>query len=159
MRQERVVLFFWLLLCFYFGIGAWRLGLGSIRMPGPGFLPFWISVIVILFTLVQLLKTKPVKGLQPLFRGKKIRNTIYTLSFLFAYPLLFERMGFFMCTLLFTGACLKVIAGKRWLFAVGISLFVAVASYVLFVVWLQIQFPRGRWTEPILVRIGGLLWN
>ena len=157
MKRDKIVLSFWLLVCVYFSIEAWRLGLGSIRMPGSGFLPFWVSVVVGILTVVQLLreiKNKPVESAQALFRGKRVQNTVYALSFLFAYPLLFDKIGFFMCTFLFTGACLKVIGQRRWLLSVGLSLVVAVASYTLFVTWLQIQFPRGKWVEPILSLLG-----
>ena len=159
MKQEKIVLFFWLFLCLYFGIGAWRLGLGVVRMPGSGFLPFWVSVIVFVLTLVQLFRTKIVREVQPFFHGKRIRNTVYALGLLFGYAVLFEKIGFFLCTFLFTGTCLKVIGGKRWLLVIGVSLFVAVFWYVLFVVWLQCQFPMGRWVEPILAWAGGLLWR
>ena len=162
MKRDKIVLSFWLLVCLYFSIEAWRLGLGSIRMPGSGFLPFWVSVVVGILTAVQLLreiKNKPVESAQALFRGKRVQNTVYALSFLFAYPLLFDKIGFFVCTFLFTGACLKIIGQRRWLLSVGLSLVVAVASYTLFVTWLQIQFPRGKWVEPLLSLLGAALWK
>jgi len=162
MKREKIVLFFWLLVCVYFCAESWRLGLGKIRMPGSGFLPFWVAVIVGILTVVQLLgkmRDRPVEGAQPLFRGKRVQNAIFALSFLFTYPLLFDKIGFFLCTLLFTGACLRVIGQRRWLVSVGLSLLVSIASYTLFVTWLQIQFPRGKWVEPLLSQLGAALWK
>jgi hypothetical protein len=162
MKRDKIVLLLWLLICLYFSIEAWRLGLGSIRMPGSGFLPFWVSVVVGILTVAQLLreiKNKPVETAPALFRGKKVQNTGYALGFLFAYPLLFDKIGFFACTFLFTGACLKIIGQRRWLLSVGLSLLVAVASYTLFVTWLQIQFPRGKWVEPLLSLLGAASWK
>jgi putative tricarboxylic transport membrane protein len=161
MRRETVVLVFWLFMCLYFATESWGLGLGTVRAPGSGFLPFWVSVVVGFLTVVQLLKElreKAGKDLPPLFRGKRIQYTLYTLGLLFAYPVLFDKIGFFLCTLLFVGACLRIIGKRRWLLAAGLSLFVAVASYTLFVIWLQIQFPRGRWLEPLLSFLGVPAW-
>jgi len=162
MRRGIVVLLFWLLICLYFFVQSWRLGLGTIRAPGSGFLPFWVSVVVGILTVVELLREmggKLLEKAEPLFRGKRIQNTFYALSFLFAYPLLFDKIGFFLCTLLFTGACLKVVGRRKWLVSVGLSILVAVASYTLFVIWLQIQFPQGKWIEPLLLSLGVRLWR
>jgi putative tricarboxylic transport membrane protein len=162
MKRDKIILSFWLLACLYFCIEGWRLGLGSIRMPGSGFLPFWVSVVVGILTIVQLLreiKKEPPQTAQALFRGKRVQNTVYALVFLFAYPLLFDKIGFFVCTFLFTGACLKIIGQRRWFLSVGLSLLVAVASYTLFVSWLQIQFPRGKWMEPLQSLLGAASWK
>jgi putative tricarboxylic transport membrane protein len=161
MNRDTIALCFWLVLSAYFAVESWRLGLGSVRAPGSGFLPFWVAVVVAALTIIQLLReigTKVAREMQPLFRGKLIHNTLYALVFLFAYPILFDKIGFFLCTLLFVSACLRVIGKRRWLVAVSLSIFVAIASYTLFVIWLKIQFPRGRWIEPLLSFLGVPAW-
>jgi hypothetical protein len=151
MKKDRVFLSLWLLLCVYFAIESWRLGLGRIGAPGPGFLPFWVSAIVGTLTMIELVRG--IKGrfnteVQPLSRGKRVRNTIYAVTFLFAYPLLIEKIGFFFCTLFFTGSCLRLIGKKKWWAVFAVSIVVSLGSYALFVVWLKIQFPGGKWVEP-----------
>jgi putative tricarboxylic transport membrane protein len=151
MKKDRIFLFLWLLFCVFFAIESWRLGLGRIRAPGPGFLPFWVSVIVGILTIIELVRGimgRFVGEVQPLFRGKRVRNTVYAGSFLFAYPLLIERIGFFFCTLFFTGSCLRLIGKKKWFAVFAVSILASVGSYALFVVWLKIQFPVGKWVEP-----------
>jgi hypothetical protein len=114
-------------------------------------------------TAVQLLieiRGKSVREAQPLFKGKKVRSAIYVVSFLFAYPLLLDKIGFILCTLLFTGACLKVSGKKKWPIVVGFSLVVAVVFNMIFVIWLQVQMPKGKWLEPFsLLFLGGHSWR
>lgn len=153
LMREKIMLVFWLLLSIFFCIGSLRLGLGSFNAPGPGFLTFWVAIIMILFVISMFLKEKGkriVGQVEPLFRGKNIRNIIYGNIFLFAYGLLFEKIGFVLCTALFLGSCLRVIGKKRWGVTIAISLSVTLFAYLLFVVWLHIQFPKGRWVGRFL---------
>ena len=153
LKREKITLVFWLLLSIFFCIESVRLGLGSIHQPGPGFLTFWVGILITLIVIIMFLKEKGkeiVGQVEPLFRGKNFRNVIYGNLFLFGYGFLFEKIGFVLCTALFLGPCLKVIGKKRWGTTVGISLSVTLIAYLLFVVWLQIQFPRGRWVGRFL---------
>jgi len=145
--REKITLIFWFLLSSFFCIESYRLGLGSIYAPGPGFLTFWISIILFVFVVVLLLQgmKKPVGKVEPLFRGKNLRNIAYAIVFLFGYGLLFRRIGFFLCTVLFTGLCLKAIGKKKWPTVIGVTLLVSLVAHMLFVVWLKIQFPKGSW--------------
>jgi hypothetical protein len=135
--------------------------LGSFTAPGSGFLPFGAALAIGVFVIILLLKEKGKKlcgTVEPLFRGKKIRNIIYVLVALFAYPLLLGKLGFFICTLLFVGFCAKKIGSQKWRVSFGISFIVAVVSYLLFVSSLDIQFPELRWVQQAFAW-GGRLWK
>jgi hypothetical protein len=81
---------------------------------------------------------------------------IFGFGFLFAYPLLLNYLGFFLCNLLFAGLCLKVIAGKKWGMVLAVSIGVSIACYLLFDAWLALQLPKGRWMEQVLSSAGAL---
>ena len=157
MRKETIVSIIWLLLSLFVAVESWRMGLGTFRIPGPGFLTFWVSVIVVVMTLFLMLKDrgrKIAEDAAPLFKGKKVTNLILGFVFLLAYALLLDELGFSLCNVLFVGLCLKVIAGKKWGVTVGISSGVAIFVYLLFVVWLQLSFPTGTWVKALL-SLGG----
>lgn len=153
MNREKIGLLCWLALCLFFLVESLGLGIGNFHTPGPGFLTFWTATVVTLMTvylLLQEMRKKQVKELEPLFKGKNIRNIILGIVFLFAYGLLFEKIGFVLCTFLFIGSCLKVIGKKNWWTVIGLSLIVTITAYVVFMVWLKIQYPTGRWVEKFI---------
>jgi putative tricarboxylic transport membrane protein len=159
--RERATLVFWFVLSFFFCIESYRLGLGSLHAPGPGFLTFWVSLVVGILAVVLFLQERGkrfLKDMAPLFKGKNLRNIIYANVFLYGYAVLFDKIGFFLCTLLFIGCCLKVIGSKKWKIVIWGSMSVAVGAYMVFGYWLAIQLPKGRWVESLL-SLGDHLWK
>ena len=70
-------------------------------------------------------------------------KALIVLISLFAYGLLLELIGFFLCTLLFIGFLLRVVVPQRWLLVTGGSLLITVASYIVFEVLLKARMPKG----------------
>ena len=159
--RERIVFVFWLVLSLYFCIESWRLGLGNINAPGPGFFTFWVSLLVGVLAVVLFLRERRKKlteNAEPLFRRKNLRNITYAYLFLFGYAGLLDKIGVFLCTLLFLGFCLKVLGEKKWKITILFSISVAVFAYMVFDYWLAIPFPKGEWVEGFL-SLGGQLWK
>ena len=149
-RKETITLFIWLAFCLFVCIESWRLGLGSFKMPGPGFIPFGASLLIGLIALALLLVGKARRIIQettPFFQGSRVRKVLYMVCALFLYPFFLSQIGFFLCTLLFVGFSLKMIEPQRWRTVLVISISAAIACYLLFDVLLRIQLPKG-----ILVR-------
>ena len=159
--REIITLLFWVFLSIFVCIESLRLGLGSFTAPGSGFLPFGAALAIAVFVIILWLKErgkKLVGNVEPLFRGKKIRNIIYVLGALFAYPLLLGKLGFFICTFLFVGFCARKIGSQKWRVSFEISLIVAVVSYLVFVSSLGIQIPELRWVHQAFAW-GSRLWK
>lgn len=123
-------------------VSAWRLGIGSLREPGPGFMPLLAGaglVAVAAFDFVRSrlsaagTRAKPGIGRQPLLM----------LLALAGYVALLERAGYIVSTLLLSAAVL-VLMDMRSAWRIGvISAFAAGASYVLFHVLLGVRLPAG----------------
>jgi len=160
-KREKITFLFWLSLSVFVCIESLRFGVGSLNAPGPGFLTFGVSLFIILFAFFLFLgriERKDVENVIPLFKGKKIQNVIYAFIALFGYALLLNRLGFFLCTLFFTGFCLKIIIPQSWRVVLGMSIIVAIFSYLLFDVWLTLQLPKGTLLNQLL-SLKGLLWK
>jgi hypothetical protein len=129
-------------------MGSVRLSLGSLRNPGPGFLPFLTGAILAVLALVDHLQSRrassPEKGTRPIWADRnKGFKMVLTVIALLAYAVGMEYLGFLLNTFIFIGFLLRVIEPKRWSIVILGSLLTAVLSYCIFELWLQTQLPKG----------------
>lgn len=161
MGREMVSLLFWLVLSAFTCIASLRIGLGSVGDPGPGFLPFYVSLAVAALAIILFLKdrgNRALGGTEAIFGGRNAKNIIYAISFILAYGMLLERIGFLLCTLFFVAACLKIIGSKKLPAVIVISIGIALGAYVLFELLLSIQVPEGDLIKRFLP-YGGFQWR
>jgi hypothetical protein len=156
--HNKIVSLSLLLLSVFLCIESSRLGLGNFREPGSGFLPFGASLVIGILSVILFLKERGNKD-KPIFRGKKIRNTTYILSVIFIYPFLLYRLGYFICTLFLILFCSRIVSSQKWRIALLVSICTAISSYLLFVVWLGVQIPKGTWVNHMLLLIKGFYGN
>lgn len=153
MGRDVKALLFWMIICLYFVIESLRLGLGRFNAPGAGFLPFWVAIILGVLTLIELVRRlsnkREDREAPVVFLRDRTQRMLCVLIIIFTYPFFMDKLGFFLCTLLFSGACLRTIAGKRWVVVIGLSSMLTLLAYVIFEVWLQILFPEGRWVTTL----------
>jgi len=146
-KTDRASGLFWLIFSVFVSYQSYRLGLGTLHQPGPGFLFFWTGIVTAILSLIVVLmslKKPSPEGAQELLLGKgRVAKIVLVLLSLFLYALLMERLGFLTVTLLFFIFLLGVIERKRWSFAVLVSLIVTAASYLVFETALQSQLPKG----------------
>ena len=146
-RADRISGTFWLCFSILITIQSYRLGLGTLRQPGPGFLFFWVNILLGIMSLIVLIRAwmgKKVEGAQPaLFQGQNIPKIIFVLLSLFLYVILMETLGFILVTLFLFIFLLGMIEKKRWLLTVFVSIVVTVISYLIFEIWLKSMLPEG----------------
>ncbi len=146
-KADRISGFFWLFFGILVSIESARMGLGTLRRPGPGFLFFYAGIFASIMALVILLrawvsnKTTPDK--ESIFGGQSIRKVIHVLISIFLYALLVEPLGFIPVTFLLFLFILGIVEKKRWVVAVLTSIAVTVAAYLIFETALQSQLPKG----------------
>jgi putative tricarboxylic transport membrane protein len=121
--------------------------LGTLSSPGTGFMPFLSGGAISLFAAAGFIYTTIRKsrgeGWSPLFQGVKWPRALTGLLCLCAYALLFLPLGFLICTTLFIAFLLRAILPLRWSLVIGVALITAIASYLIFEVWLKAQLPKG----------------
>jgi hypothetical protein len=121
--------------------------MGRTGKPGPGFLPFWVGVIlallsILLFAVAGLRKgpEEPVKFLSGEGRWPSV---IWTAGSLLGYGLLIEFLGFVISTLLLLLFLFRYIGNQKWWIAFAGTSLVTVAAHLIFKVGLKVQLPRG----------------
>jgi putative tricarboxylic transport membrane protein len=146
-KTDRISGLFWFLFSVFVSFESYRLGLGAVNQPGPGFFFFWTGIAVAILSLVVILRsfgTQAPEEEKEAPTGKRTTpKVILVLVALFLYAVLMEWLGFLIVTLLLFIFLLGVIEKKKWWFAILVSLTVTVLAYLLFEVGLQSQLPKG----------------
>ena len=146
-RADRIGGMFWLCFAVLFIIQSYHLGLGTLHKPGPGFLFFWVNIVLGIMSLVVLIRAwvgKKGEGPQSaIFGTQNVSKIIFVLISLFLYVLLMETVGFIPVTFFFFIYLLGIIEKKKWYYTLLVSIVVTVISYLIFETWLQSQLPKG----------------
>ena len=146
-RADRVSAIFWLCFAILAIIMSYHLGLGTLHKPGPGFLFFWVNIVLAILSLIVLIRawvSKQEEGPQPsIFGTQNVLKIILVMASLFVYALLMETVGFILITFLLFIYLLGIIEKKSWFYTIFVSIVVTVISYLIFETWLQSQLPKG----------------
>lgn len=126
---------------------AYRLRIGSLRTPGPGFLPFGVAALLGFMSMGLLIKVifqrLPATGGDQAWRGIRWKTILLVLGSLVGYGMGLEALGFTVCTFLFLVVLFGVVGGKKWWWTMITSTLVVGTTYLIFVTWLGCEFPRG----------------
>jgi len=141
-----------------YALGCMGLKFGSLRKPGPGFLPSLIAVALILCTsvhLYQVLRQRSrasgsEQGSQPL----NFRVVTGLGLCVFIYPALLMTVDFVIATFLSVFAMLLILRYKTWLVSLLVSLVTALVCFSAFGLVLGLALPSGP-VEALLYRLRG----
>ncbi len=130
------------------GVGllfAWQASLldfGGFDLPGPGFFPLVLGVVV--FGLAALIA---IEGLRGAGEGETVelghRDVLIVLSALVAVAALFDPLGAYLSLGLFGAVLLVVLARVAVPLAIASAVVAMVACWYFFQVLLGLQLPRG----------------
>jgi putative tricarboxylic transport membrane protein len=127
------------------GFIAWqaeKLSLGGISAPGPGFFPFYLSLLLILLGIAIFVQGVREKPEQQEAAPRKMRLAV-TLIAIFIYPFLLEWLGYLLTTFLLMLLIIRMMLKKAWWFAPAVACVISAFSYLIFKVWLQVLLPAG----------------
>lgn len=131
-----------LFLSLYVSVESWRLGLGTYVRPGPGFFPFYSSLLLGVLALILTLRA---------FRGALERgeawgrwiNILLVSLAMLGFALLLNHLGFLVTAFLFIWFLLQGVERRGWIVSVGAASLTALAAYATFELWLRAQLPAG----------------
>jgi len=119
---------------------------GTLRNPSTGFMTFWASGLLGIFSLLLFFKStfgKREVEIHPLFTGKLWGRVLAVLVVLLGYALLIKPVGYLIDTFLLMMFLFWVVRGQKLRYVFLFSLLTAVITYYVFSVWLKGQFPEG----------------
>jgi putative tricarboxylic transport membrane protein len=149
-RKAQVIAgIFWIGLSLFVMLVSSNLGLGKLRNPGPGLMPFVIGLLLLLVSLLfvaQLLLKTHGKGEIGSEAEAPSPTGFWKISILLgsliAYELLLEKLGYPIGTFLLLSLLLRVTGSKKWIVTLASSVLISLTSYFLFN-FLGLNFPRG----------------
>ncbi len=137
----------WMVLGGLFVIGALHEGLIRKGVPGPGFFPFLAGIALVLVSLLVLIpalrKGKGEEGAEIVPNRPNLLKVMFALAVLFGYGIALEYLGYLLTTFLFMLSVSRLIEPRGWLTSIGVAVLTAVLSYLLFIVLLEVQQPKG----------------
>jgi len=127
---------------------ARKLGIGRVSAPGAGFFPFWLGVSLLLssgFLAVTFLLSAEKKSIEErvLLKGTAWHKVVWVVTGVLLYAFLLEPAGYLVATTLLMIFLFRASESQRWLSMTVWSVAVTVLTYILFKIWLQVQFPTG----------------
>jgi putative tricarboxylic transport membrane protein len=130
---------------FFFGLSLFviweslRVGLGTAKEPGSGFISFCVGIILAFLSLLLIYQSwrlrEPKKQL-PI-------RVVLALAALYAYSLVLNTLGFIVATFFLVALLFHLGEARRWWVLLGMSALVTLLTYVLFGRLLHVYFPQG----------------
>jgi len=124
---------------------AYQLGIGKLRSPGPGLMPFIVGGFLFLLSCFLLMVTLFRKAFREESveeqRGVNFRKLAIVVASLVLYGLLLERLGFLVVTFLLLFFLFWGMGIRRGSALVA-SLITVLATYFVFT-YLGLRFPPG----------------
>ncbi len=122
-----------------------NLGLGSLSVPGSGFMPFLAGALIFFFAFLVLIGAIYRKGevKQKLWTNIDYTKVSSVFVVLLLYIFLLEKIGFIVGTFLLISLLMLFIGSRGWLQSLIGGIIATVVCYFLFNVWLQTQLPKG----------------
>lgn len=144
-RSNRIQPIIWGLFGLYLVYEGMQLKLGSPRAPKPGFMIFWMGIVILILAGAFFLQSFSASA-----EGKKIRwkevpwqRGVKVMAVLFLYVAVFHWLGFILSTFLLLLFLFKGLEPQKWGTAILISALTVGICYLVFGVFLELQFPPG----------------
>jgi hypothetical protein len=129
---------------------ASRYPFGTVSKVGPGFLPFYLGIVLAVLAIIILIKTilRPMEEGLPekgVLGKRKLVRVFFVFFSMAAYAFLMGKLGFPITTFIFTFVLFKFIESYGWVSSTWGALATSIGNYLIFDLWLQCQFPSGFW--------------
>jgi putative tricarboxylic transport membrane protein len=143
-RLDMIPFIFWILLSFFVMIFSYKLDLGSLYNPGPGFTPFLLGALlfaVSLYSMIRYFMKKKEADEAPIEVRSQVNygKISFVLASLLGYSILFERLGFILSTSFFLVLLFRVM-GNSWMSVLIGSAITVFITYFMFT-FLGVRFP------------------
>jgi putative tricarboxylic transport membrane protein len=146
LKRSLFINLFWVVFSLAVVLESWRLDVGSLHAPGPGFLPFIAAGLLgglAVIALIQSrgLKKETEKGAEGF--GSNLLRVVLLTGILIVYIYLLNILGFLIDTFLLLLCLFRVMEPLAWKTVFLASIITLVVVYLLFETFLGTPLPKG----------------
>lgn len=120
------------------------LPLGTLRQPGPSFVPVLLAVLLLVFGAIIAITGGRSERFSSL-RWRELPHGIAILGACAFAALALERLGYRITVLVVLFFLIKIIEKRGWLATAAVSLALSFGSFYLFYTLLRVPLPLGPW--------------
>jgi uncharacterized membrane protein YfcA len=147
-RGDRVLGFICLALSLWLILESTKYDYVTRFTPGPGFLPFWLGILLGLLSLYLILDTFRRKKTQEEEKsrlpGKKVLLRVgLIIFFVAAFAFFMNSLGFVVTVFLSVALILLVLEGYGILKSLSYGIFFSFSIFLIFRYWLEVDLPKG----------------
>jgi len=144
-KTDRIQSFLWALFGLYIAFEGYQLKLGTPRAPKAGFLIFWMGMIILILSILFFLQAFSAAQDEKKIRWKGFQwhRGVKLLLALFLYVAVFQWLGFILSTFFLLLFLFKGLEPQKWRTALILSAVTITVCYLVFGVFLELQFPPG----------------
>ncbi len=147
-KPDRASSLVWLIFGVAVVYGSFKLGPGTLRHPGPGFLTFWSGVIFCFLSVLVFFRAGIVSGkegtktVRQLWEGVDWSKAGVVALAILVYSLIFTYVGFLIGTMLLLIFLLRALEPGSWKMTIIGAALASFASFIVFDLWLLVQLPH-----------------
>jgi hypothetical protein len=121
------------------------LGLGNVKLPGPGFFPFICGSSLVVFSTIWLIATFKEKDTEtkPFWEKGQWVKPLIAVIITSLYGAVMDGLGYILATFLFLVVWQIAIVHEKWLKTAIIGVVGTVVMYILFQFLLAVPLPEG----------------
>ncbi len=163
MKPDKASSLVWLIFGMAVVYGSYKLGPGTLRHPGPGFLTFWSGLIFCFLSVLVFLRARAVskqgetRTIKQLWDGLNWPKAGVVALAILLYALTFTYVGFLISTILLLAFLLRALEPGNWKTAIIGAALASFASFIVFDLWLLVQLPH-TFLENFLFQMKRLLF-
>jgi putative tricarboxylic transport membrane protein len=122
-----------------------QFGIGSLSVPGTGFMPFLTGLIICGFSMTTFSQALFDKSgrVERIWAGVKFPKLIASILMLIAYALLLGRLGFIIDSFFLILFLTRYMGSQTWKRSILCAVMSSILAYLLFETWLKAQLPKG----------------
>jgi len=129
----------------FIAFSALKLGFGSVNLPGPGFIPFFAALFLLILSFLLFFNSfkKRIVFSEAPKSTVQYGKIIFIIATLIGYSLLLDLLGFLFITFMLMFVLFLMESRKTLVSAIMGAFATTISVYILFELFLGVRFPKG----------------